>query len=116
LGAFIDTLTNAMVQKGPPGAGRSRSHGSLGAWLMSRVRSRKEDVRRVRVVEQVRVTPRQGVALIEVEGELYLMPTGEGGVAAIFPVKKRATRSGTQAATQARTRGPVAIPIVGSCA
>lgn len=99
MGAFIEALTSAMGRGGPVAGEESRRRGSLGAWLVDRVRHHSERDSRLRILERVRVTPRQVLVLVEAEGERLLVATSDGSAPAIFALG-----------------GPERIRVEGSCA
>ena len=72
---------------------KARDLRSLGSWMVNRLRSRSEVVAKVRILERLRVTPRNGLVLIEIEGERLLMATSEGSAPAIYPLKRPAAGS-----------------------
>jgi len=79
----------------------------FGAWLIDRLRPRCSSAPKLRVLEQIRVTPKQVLFLIEVEGERLLMAASDASAPAFYPFKKSAPAM--------RRRGPAAIRIEGQC-
>lgn len=67
-------------------AGKRRS--GLGAWLLERLQQRSVAEPRLRMLERIRVTPRQTMALIEADGERFLVAAGESGAPVVFPLKE----------------------------
>lgn len=88
MGAFIEALTSAIERNGPTVHGDARIRESLGTRLVRRLRSRSEGVSKLRVLEKVRITPRQGLFLIDAEGERLLVATSDGSTSAIFPLSR----------------------------
>lgn len=88
MAAFMDALTTAMARNGPNVSDEAGTKKSLGTWLVRRLRFRSEGVSRLRVLEKVRITPRQGLILIAVEGERLLVATSDGSASAIYPLSR----------------------------
>jgi Flagellar biosynthesis protein, FliO len=103
----MNTLATAMGQSHPSvlSPGKARVRRSLGAWLVNRLRSRSEDISRLRVLEQLRLTARHGLVLIEVEGERFLISTSDGSAPSIYPLKNRAAGSDRRGAGEIRIEG-----------
>lgn len=99
MGAFIEALTSAIGRNGPVREEVAPTRRSLGARLMKRFRFRSEVAPRLRVVERVRVTPRQALVLVEAEGERLLVATSDGSASVIHPLG-----------------GPTRIQVEGRCA
>ena len=78
MSAFVNVLTAAIGQREPFRREKARDRRSLCSWIVNRLRSRPEGVVRLRILEQLRATPRNGLVLIEVEGERLLMATSDG--------------------------------------
>jgi flagellar biogenesis protein FliO len=89
----MNALTAAIGHREQFPQEKARDRKSLGYWIVNRLRSRSEGVARLRVLEQLKVTPRNGLALIEVSGERFLMATSDGSAPAIFPIKNSAAVS-----------------------
>ena len=107
MGVFASALSRAMLQ-GRPLPERRISRG-LGAWLIERLRARSRGNPELRVVEQIRVSARHALLLLDVEGERLMMATSDGSTPVFYPVKKSVT-------SPSRRRGPVAIRVEGTCA
>ena len=91
----MNALTTAMGRCGPVIGSERRWHRSFGAWLMKRLRSRAEDASRLKVLERIRVTPRQLLLLIEAEGERLLVATSEGSASTIYRLDTEIRLEGT---------------------
>lgn len=70
--------------------GNERAAGSsgLGAWLLERLRGRRQAQPRLALLERIVLAPRQSLALIEVEGRRILVATSAEGGPAFFPLGK----------------------------
>nr|WP_275425895.1 flagellar biosynthetic protein FliO [Occallatibacter savannae] len=66
--------------------------------FMTRLRARAASESRLKILDRFRVTPRQGLLLVEVEDERLLVATSDGSATAFYPLRR-----------------PVAIPVEGSC-
>jgi flagellar biogenesis protein FliO len=75
---------------------------------MDRLRSRPRNSPKLQVVEQIRVSPRQLLVLLEVEGERLLLATSEVSAPAFYPIKKASTAS--------NRKRSITIRIEGTCA
>jgi len=95
----MNSLITPTRRNGQAVCGESRNQRSPGAWLLERLRCRSGDDPPLRVLGRIRVTPRQGLLLIEAEGERLLVATSDGSAATIYPL-------GT----------PAEIRVEGSCA
>ena len=91
----MNALTTAMGRGGPAVGKEGGGSRSLGAWLVERLRSRAEDASRLKVLERIRVTPRQLLLLIEAEGERLLVATSEGSATTIYPLGTQIRLEGT---------------------
>ena len=76
------------------------------AWLIDRLSPRAFGKQSLRIVERIRVTPRQALILVEVEGERLLVATSDVSAPAFYPVKRRPAAS--------RNRRPIEIKIEGT--
>lgn len=102
MGVFASALT-AGVPRGMRSDFSLRGRG-LGAWLMSRFRSRCNATARLRMLENIRITPRLSVALIEADGERFLVATSDTGGPVFLPLSK-ARRMPSGAKASARVNG-----------
>lgn len=107
MGVIQDALGSLANRSRAEERSKVRTHRGLGAWFVDRLRRGATTSNRLRVVEQIRVTPRQLLVLVEVEGERLLMATSDVSAPAFYPVKKCARPSRQREA---------AIRIEGTCA
>ena len=61
---------------------KSAGQGGLGAWLLERLRGKRQREPRLALLERISLAPRQSLALVEAEGRRILVATSaEGGPA-----------------------------------
>lgn len=75
------------ISKNDP-AGRRKVNG-LAGWLLSRFNGQPMPKKRLALLERITLGPRQGVALIEVDGRNVLIATGPDGSPAFYPLEDR---------------------------
>jgi flagellar biogenesis protein FliO len=86
----MNALTAAIGHREAFPQAKLRERRGVGSWIVNRLRLRSDRVGRLKILEQLRVTPRNGLVLVEVEGERLLMATSDGSAPAIYPLKDRA--------------------------
>ncbi|MBS1803026.1 MAG: flagellar biosynthetic protein FliO [Acidobacteria bacterium] len=107
MGVFADALGSLRSEgRGIP-PGKSPIRPGLAAWLLRRFRPQSDSVPRLRILERIRLTPRQALILVEVDGERLLMATSDASAPAFYPVKGIARVS--------RQSDRRSIPIAGTC-
>lgn len=88
-------LITATRRNGTADCRESQSQRNLWAWLVDRVRSRSEDASPLRVLQRIRITPRQLLLLVEAQGERLLVATSDGSSSTIYPLDGEIRLEGT---------------------
>lgn len=70
----------------------------LAGWLLNRWRNVRRSSPRLAVVERLQLAPRQSVALIEADGQRFLVATGHDGAPSVTALAPRPARTQTVSA------------------
>lgn len=108
MGVFTHALNRVAVNRRTTLPYEARIHKGLVAWLLDHLHPHGSHEQSLRIVERIRVTPRQSFFLVEVEGERLLVATSDASAPVFHTVKKRSTAT--------RNRRPIEIRIEGTCA
>jgi len=108
MGVFAQALRGVSVEAQRVTSGQTLAKKGLAVWLIGKLRPQVDSMPRVRILERIRVTPRQVLILVEVEGERLLMGASDGSTPAFHLVKKRATASGPRQVSAIRVEGTCA--------
>lgn len=73
--------------------------GSMGHWLLERMRRGRSVPPSLTLVERIALAPRQSLALVEVEGRRLLVATGSEGAPAFYALETRGARGRHDAST-----------------
>ena len=85
----------------------AESQSGLGAWLLGRLRGRRQAQPRLALLERITLAPRQSLALIEAEGRRILVATSPEGGPAFYPLDENGisrVRAGANGAPHGRQR------------
>lgn len=98
MGVFANALTVAVergrsFERGGVSAGSMDTRPGLGAWLLSRLRRSSVKEPRLALVERITIAPRQTVALVEADGQRFLVATSAEGAPVFVSLKPAASRS-----------------------
>ncbi|MDR3723799.1 MAG: flagellar biosynthetic protein FliO [Terracidiphilus sp.] len=74
--------------------------GGLAGWLMARFRPRKKRQPRLELIERITLSPRQSLALVEVEGRRFLVACSADSTPAFLPIGTRAARNRAMGASR----------------
>lgn len=86
---FRGSLAGAIARGGAPSAGMACVFRGVGRALAKLLRARAESERRLKIVERLKVTPRQGLLLVEVGDERLIIATSDGSASAFYSLKKQ---------------------------
>ena len=59
----------------------------VAGWILGRLRHAQRADDRLKLIQRIQVAPKQGLALVEVEGRRLLLATGSDGAPAFFPLE-----------------------------
>ena len=83
---------------------KAEGQSGLGAWLLGRLRGRRQAQPRLALLERITLAPRQSLALIEAEGRRILVATSAEGGPAFYPLDGTKAHAGTNGALRCRPR------------
>lgn len=105
MGVFANALSLAMEQRGRSSAAAPETRPGVAAWLFAKFRRRALKEPRLALVERISLAPRQTIALIEADGQRFLVATsGESG-SVFVPLKPATRRSVKKRTCQADVEG-----------
>jgi flagellar biogenesis protein FliO len=79
--------------------------GGLAGWMLKRLRGVRRSPSRLAVLERITLAPRQSLALVEAEGQRFLVATSAEGTPAFYALDEPARRTGRD-----QTAGLVRMP------
>ncbi len=88
MGVFANTLSLTVQGRDTNSQGRR----GLAVWLLSRLRRHAIKEPRLVLVEKISLAPRQSVALVEADGQRWLVATSSEGTPVFYPLKPAAGR------------------------
>ena len=59
----------------------------VAGWILGRLGHTQRADDRLKLIQRIQVAPKQGLALVEVEGRRLLLATGSDGAPAFFPLE-----------------------------
>lgn len=104
MGVFANALSLAMERRGPSEIASDVRPG-LAAWLLAKLRRSAIKESRLALVERISLAPRQTIALVEADGQRFLVATSPEGAPAFFPLKPDQPRSTARQACLADVEG-----------
>ena len=87
MGVFANALGIAIGQNSPATRAIPREQGSLAAFLLDRFHRRAQKEPRLSLVERINLAPRQTVALIEADGQKFLVASSPDGAPTFYALK-----------------------------
>lgn len=72
------------------GAGAGRRLGGWTGWLLERLGGAERPRRRLELLERIALGPRQTLALVEVDGQRFLVASAADGAPAFYPLDREA--------------------------
>jgi hypothetical protein len=93
LGVFANALSVAVARRGRSSAIAPDIRPGLAAWLLAKLRRGALKEPRLALVERISLAPRQIVALVEADGQRFLVATSPEGAPVFFPLKPDTPRS-----------------------
>ena len=73
-------------------------------WILGRLRHAQRADDRLKLIQRIQVAPKQGLALVEVEGRRLLLATGSDGAPAFFPLEHPPLAGPVRASRMSRGR------------
>lgn len=97
MGVFANTLSLVTSRVGPDRNRQPALSWGLAGRLLDRLHRRAESQPRLALVERINLAPRQTLALIEADGQLFLVATSPEGPPVFYPLRTATARRNSRA-------------------
>ncbi len=105
MGVFANALSMAVERRVRGSEVAPDVRAGLATWLLAKLRRRSFEEPRLALVERISLAPRQTIALVEADGQRFLVATSPEGAPVFVRLKLATPRSGKKDACLADAEG-----------